>query len=156
MAATLTLGELRSLASLVQASLFPLDDAGVPGQETFALQRHAQVRIGLDERAGDPVPNCARLPRRAAAVDAHANVELALHLGHLERSERQLSMDDPREVLLDRAPVEPRCPVAGTEDHAGDGGFPLARAAVLSLFCHQVVSSRSFGDWASCGCSGPT
>src|SRR5256885_13843979 len=132
MAATLTLGELRGLASLVQAGLFALDNASVARQEAFALQRNPQVRIGLDERAGDPVPNCPGLSGGAAAVDAHADVELALDLGHLERSERQLAVDDPREVLLDRAAVEPGRPVAWAEDHSGHGGLPLARAAVLS------------------------
>ena len=39
----------------MEAGLLALDDPGVPLEEPGALERLAQVRIGLDERAGDPV-----------------------------------------------------------------------------------------------------
>ena len=44
--------------------------------------------------------------------------------------------------------------VEGTQDHAGYGRLPLARALILSD-CAQALTSSSFGAWASCGCSGP-
>jgi hypothetical protein len=58
----LALTELGRLARLVETGLLPLHDARVAGEETLALQRHTQARIGLDESAGDPVPDRARLP----------------------------------------------------------------------------------------------
>src|SRR5919201_2314210 len=155
MSATLALGELGGLARLVEAGLLALDDAGIAGQEAFALERDAQVRVGLDERAGDSVPDRAGLAARSAAVDADTDVELALDLGHLQRRQRELPVDDPRKVLLDRPAVEPGRAVARTEDDAGDRGLALAGAAVLRLLGHQLVTFSSVGAWASCGCSGP-
>ena len=37
----------------MQPGLLALDDASVAGEEALALERHAQFRIGLDERPGD-------------------------------------------------------------------------------------------------------
>ena len=65
----LALGELRGLAGLVQAGLLALDDAGVAREEAFLLQDAAELRIGLDERAGDAVaaaPRPGRSGRRRA------------------------------------------------------------------------------------------
>ena len=50
--------------------------ARVARQEAAALQRHAELRIDLDERARDAVAHRAGLARGAAAVDAHAQVVL--------------------------------------------------------------------------------
>src|SRR5213080_5161433 len=68
----LALRELRRLARLVQAGLLALDLACVPREEAFALQRDAQLRVRLDERAGDPVPDGSGLSGQAAAVDTDA------------------------------------------------------------------------------------
>src|SRR5207247_11269661 len=96
--ATLTLAELRRFAGLVETGLLALDDAGVARQEAGALERLAQVRIGLDERAGDPVADRAGLPARTAAVDAHSDVEGALDAGDLERRQRKLAVREARKV----------------------------------------------------------
>ena len=60
----LALGPLRGLAGLLQAGLLALDHAGVAGEEALALERHAQLGVGLDERAGDAVPRGAGLSAR--------------------------------------------------------------------------------------------
>src|ERR671937_2942560 len=65
--ATLALRELRRFASLVEPGLLPLHDACVAREEARALERHAELRIGLDERASDPVTDRAGLSARAAA-----------------------------------------------------------------------------------------
>src|SRR5215217_5235769 len=70
----LALRELRGLARFVQARLLALDDPRVARQEPRSLERYAQVRIGVDERASDPVPHGSRLARRPPAVDTHADV----------------------------------------------------------------------------------
>src|SRR6187551_1269443 len=105
--AALALRELRSLAGLVQAGLLALDDARVARQEARPLQRHAQLRVGLDERPRDAVADGTRLPARPAAVHAHAQVERALHPGDLERRQGRLAVRRAGEVLVDRAAVEP-------------------------------------------------
>src|SRR6187401_463835 len=84
-AAGLPLRELRRLARLVQAGLLALDDAGVAREEALPLERHTHLRIGLDQRAGDPVPDRTGLARRAAPGDAHSEVVRRRGLGHLER-----------------------------------------------------------------------
>ena len=70
-------------------------------------------------------------PRRAAAVDADAEVVLAVEPGLFERRERELLVQQPREVLLDRLAVDPRRAVAGAQDHARDRRLALAGAEVL-------------------------
>ena len=131
------LGELRSLAGLVQAGLLALDLARVAREEALALERDAQLGIGLDERAGDAVPHRACLAGRPAALDANAEVVAALGAGELERSHHRRAMGRAREVLLERAAVDPGRAVAGAEDHARDGGLPLAGALVLGLLSHS-------------------
>src|SRR5581483_4685880 len=108
------LAELRRLARLVQAGLLALDLAGVARQVALALEQYAEVRVDLDEGARDAVPHCARLPRRAAAVDAHAEVVLAVERRRLERRHDHHAVRQTREVLLDRLAVDPRLAVAGT------------------------------------------
>src|SRR5712691_9606980 len=60
------LAELRCLAGLVQAGLLALDDPRVAGEEAFPLQDGAQLWVGLDERAGDPVADGVGLTARPA------------------------------------------------------------------------------------------
>src|SRR5262249_15602770 len=151
----LALRELRRLASLVQAGLLPLDDASVSGQEALALERHAQVRIDLDERAGDAVPDGAGLSARPAAVDADAEVVLTFEPGDAERGEHHRAVRQAREVLLDRLAVEPGLSVAGPQDHACDRRLSLSGSKVLGDLRCQIFTSSGSGFCASCGCSGP-
>src|SRR5262245_520251 len=130
-AARLALRELRRLARLVQAGLLALDLARIACQEALALERHPQARVGLDERAGDPVANRSGLSGRAAPVDADAQVEGSLDPRHLERRERRDLVRLAREVVLDRASVHPGRPVARAQDHARDRRLALPRAHVL-------------------------
>src|SRR5262245_31919172 len=153
MPATLALAELRSLARLVQAGLLALDDAGVARQEALTLQRDAHLGIGLDERACDAVPDRAGLARLAAAVHADAQVVRRRGLGHLERCENHLLVHGAREVVRERATVDPRLPVARPQDHPRDGRLPLPGAEVLRDLAHG--SSSGFGAWAAWGWSGP-
>src|SRR5947208_8341186 len=83
------LTKLRSFARFVQAGLLAFHLARVARQKAGALQRHAQARIGLDERTRDAVPNCARLSGRTAALHADANVVRPLRVGDLQRRQRE-------------------------------------------------------------------
>src|SRR5581483_9963394 len=66
--ATSALGELGPLARLLEPGLLALLDARVAGQEAAALELAAQVRIGHDQRPGDPVAQGAGLRGHAATV----------------------------------------------------------------------------------------
>ena len=65
----------------MQAGLLALDLACVAREVALPLEQDAEVRVHLDERAGDAVANGAGLAGRPAAVHAHAQVVLALELG---------------------------------------------------------------------------
>ena len=58
----------------------------------------------------------------------------------LSGDERERPVGRAREVVLERAPVDPRRAVAGSEDHARDRGLALAGAAVLGDLCHRSSS----------------
>src|SRR5581483_10110974 len=126
-----TLRELGRLAGLVQPRLLALHLARVARQEALPLERHAELRVRLDERPGDAVPDRARLAADAAAVHAHAQVVRARGASDLERRHRELAVQGPREVLLERPAVDPRLPVARTQDDPRDRRLALARAQVL-------------------------
>src|SRR5439155_27196349 len=96
----LALTELRCLAGLVEAGLLALHDPCVTCEEAGPLQRRAKLWIGLDQRAGDAMPDCPRLPARPAPVDAHPDVEGPLHAGNLERCQCGRAVCGAREVLL--------------------------------------------------------
>src|SRR5258706_7625356 len=127
----LALRELRGLAGLVEPGFLALDLAGVAREVTLALQRDPELRIGLDEGAGDAVAHRAGLPGEPASVHAHAEVVLAFETGGLQRRDGDRLPDRAREVLLDRPAVDPGGPVAGTEDDARDRGLALAGTTVL-------------------------
>src|SRR5256885_818396 len=86
-------------------------------------------------------------PRTAAAVHPDAKVVLALETGDLERRDRDRLPDRAREVILERASVDPGRAVARAQDHARDRGLALAGAAVLGDFAHESSSSGR-GFWA--------
>src|SRR5947209_5621813 len=127
-AGTLPLRELGRLARLVETGLLALHDAGIAREEAGALQRHAQLRIDFHECARDAVAHGAGLSTRPAAVHAHTDVIAIFQSRDLERRECGLPVHGAREVLVDRAAVEPRRSVAGTQDHARDRRLPLAGA----------------------------
>src|SRR5487761_1336079 len=85
----LALRELRRLARLVQSGLLALDLAGIPREVALALERDPELRIQVDERAGNAVPHRAGLAGEAAAVDADAQVVLALEARGAKRRRRE-------------------------------------------------------------------
>src|SRR4051812_31859213 len=70
----LALRELRPLARLLETRLLALLLTSVAGQEAAPLELGAQVRVGLDQRAGDPVAQRVGLRGDATAVDAGDDV----------------------------------------------------------------------------------
>src|SRR5438034_8919390 len=125
--ASLSLGELRRLARLVEPGLLALHDPCVSGQEAGPLERDAQLGIRLDQCPRDSMPHGPGLAAGTAAVNADAEVVDAFDARHLERREREHPVRRTREVLLDRAAVEPRIAVARAQDHARDRRLALAR-----------------------------
>src|SRR3954452_2190583 len=76
--ARLALGELRPLAGLLQACLLALLGARVARQVAAALQLATQVRVGLQQSAGDAVAQRAVLSGHAAAGHRRDDVHAVL------------------------------------------------------------------------------
>src|SRR4051812_24203046 len=120
------LAELRALAGLLEAGLAALLDPGVAGEEAAALEVAAQLGVDLGQRPGDAVADRAGLAADAAAVDADADVDVALVTGDRERLADHRLVQGPGEDLLEPALVDLELAVAGDQGDAGDRALALA------------------------------
>src|SRR5215208_4247137 len=120
------LRELRALACLLESRLAPLLRAGVSRQEAAPLEVAAELGIDLGERPGDSVANRSSLAGDAAAVDADADVHLALVSGGQERLANEGLVLVAWEVILEAARVDLELAGARSQDHPGDRGLALA------------------------------
>src|SRR3954468_4329147 len=129
----LALRELRALTGLLETRLLALLHACVAREEAVALELAAEVRIGLDERAGDAVTE--RDPRRGrpAAVDLRPHVHARIVARRLEWQPGVLLERDAREVHVELLAVDRVRPLARLQDHTGDGALALARRAVAGV-----------------------
>src|SRR5664279_627388 len=117
----LPLRELRGLASLLQARLLALDDAGVTSQEAGLLEGRAVVlAVDLVERASDRETQRTGLAGRPATGDLDDHVVAAQQVEHLERVVDELPVQLVGEVLLERAAVHQVGAGAGREPRTGD------------------------------------
>ena len=78
----LALGELGSATGLLEAVLLALDDAGVAGEETSALEVGAVV-ASLEKGAGNAQTQGTGLTGDAATIAQGDDVEGAEGVGHL-------------------------------------------------------------------------
>src|SRR5205085_1763258 len=114
------LAELRPLASLLQPGLAALLDTRVAGEEATALEVAAKLGVDLGESPGDAVADRAGLAADAAAVDAHADVDVALVAGDGERLLDHRLVQGPREEFLEAALVDRDLAFARQDGDAGD------------------------------------
>src|SRR5215216_2261637 len=126
----LALGELRPLAGLLQPGLLALLHARVAREEAAALELGPQVRVGLDQRAGDAVAQRARLSGHAAAVHRGHDVHAVVVADGLERLADRALERRAREEDVERAAVDLVGAAAGLEDHARHGRLALAGRGV--------------------------
>src|ERR1700693_4852641 len=96
------LGELRTLARLLQTGLLALLRARVARQEASALELASQVGIRLQQRARDAVAQRSGLRGDAAAVKARDHVHPLLVADCLERLAGGPLQGEGGEVLLER------------------------------------------------------
>src|SRR5512134_3862678 len=81
----LALRELEAGPGAALSVLLPLLGAGIPRQESRLFEPRAQLPVVLDEGAGQPVADGARLAGHAAPFDADVHVELVRRLGEQQR-----------------------------------------------------------------------
>src|SRR6185312_13803812 len=118
----LALGELRSLARLLESRLLALLDASVTAEEASLLEGGAVVlSIDLVERARDAEAQRTSLAGGATAGDAGDDVVAAEQVEHLEGVVDELLVKLVREVLRKSAAVHREVAGAGGDAHAGDG-----------------------------------
>src|SRR5215218_9015471 len=113
------LAELRLLTGLLEAGLAALLDPGVTGEEAAPLEVAAKLGIDLGQGAGDPMADRAGLAADAAAVDADADVDVALVAGDGQRLAGHRLVQGTREELLETALVDFDLAVAGQQRDAG-------------------------------------
>src|SRR5687767_10225967 len=118
----LALGELRTLAGLLEAGLLALLHASVTREEAAPLELGAEVRIGLDQRAGDAVAQRAGLGADSAAVHRGDDVHARLVADRLERLADRALEGAAREEVVERLAVDRVGAVTRLEDHARHGG----------------------------------
>src|SRR5690606_560984 len=145
------LAVLRRAAGLLEAVLLALDDASVAREVPLLLEHGAEVRVDLQQRAGDAELDGVGLAAGATALDGDDGVVAAGGVGVLEGLERLHAHQDATEVLLELTAVDGDAAAAGAEEDAGDGF--LAPSGAIELF-HQA-NSIFLGCCASCGCAGP-
>jgi hypothetical protein len=145
------LGELRRLARLVQAGLLALD--------LRASRVRKPSRLSGTRSSGSASTSARAMPwrTRPAWPVGHRRGRgrggrTCPRAGDLERRERDRAVRRPREVLLDRAAVEPRRPSPGRRITRATEvlRLPVPRYCATSLIA-QLQRLRRCG---SCGCSG--
>src|SRR5208283_3162626 len=144
---SLTLRVLRPLARLVTPVLLALDLARIARQHPALAQRRPQRLGRADQRARYPMTDRVGLRRDSAALDAHQHIVLAHGLGRLKRLQNQHSRRWPREVVLERAPVNRDRAAAGQHsDPLHRGLAPPRSPDDVFLFCHVTIRALLNAD----------
>src|SRR5260370_28963425 len=125
------LGVLRCLACLFEASLLPLLDPGIPGQEAKTLERWPTRRVDEYERPGNAEPNGACLAGHTAAGNPDHDVELAIGPERHQRLADELLMHLVPEVHVHPPAVDQPMPGAG--HHPDPSDCLLATAGAQSV-----------------------
>src|SRR3954454_11087316 len=130
------LAELRALTGLLETGLAPLLDPGVAGEKAAALEVATELGVDLGQGAGDAVADRPGLAADAAAVDADADVDVALVTGDHKRLLDHRLVQRPREELLEVALVDFDLAVAGQHGDAGNRALAFAGSEETSVFLH--------------------
>src|SRR5262247_4225185 len=148
-----SLRELRGAPRLVEADFLSLDFARVAGHQPGLREHRLQRRIVLDQRARQPMPHRAGLPRLAPAVDVHLDVEGREVIGQHERLADDHAAGLASEERVDWLVVDDEAALPGADEDARDGA--LAPAGAVVIVADHQLNSRVFGCCATCGCSAP-
>ncbi len=138
----LALGELRRATGLLEAALLALDDAGVAGEETSALEVGTVV-ASLEKSAGDTQTQGAGLTGDAATIAQGDDVEGTEGVGHLERGEGILNELMTAEVLLGVTLVDGHLTGAGDDTDTSNGILATAGAVVNNGVLSHLLASSS-------------
>src|SRR3712207_3094115 len=140
----LALGELRTLAGLLEAVLLSLDGPGVPGEQPRRLQLTSSLLRLLGERPRYAVPQGVGLARGAATLDLGHDVVAIRSPQELQRRTHGRPVGRAGEVLLVVAAVHSDLAVPREQPDARHSGLAPARSPVQCL-CHSHFTSSLCG-----------
>src|ERR1700674_5811872 len=117
----LALRVLRSLASSLQPVLLAFLHPGVASQKAGLLEHGPELRVVLDQGAGDAVRDSARLAAGSPTHHLDADVELALRARDPKWSQRRHLEDAAAQVRERVFVVDHHAALAGLDAHARNG-----------------------------------
>src|SRR5262245_27605665 len=129
--ALLTFRVLLAPPRLVQADLLSLHFARIARHQAGRAQLTLQPGIILDQRTGDAVTYCTRLPALAAAIDVHEDVEARAALRQLQRLAHHHAAGFAAEELVDRLAVHHEVAFAWLDENSRDRAFAPPGAVVV-------------------------
>src|SRR5437764_4810716 len=144
--------ELEALARALLSVLLALFGARVARDESRVLERGAQIRVELHERARDAVAHGTGLACGAAARDVDDDVKLACRVGERQRLADDHAQGLVGEVLLESLAVDLYLARARPQVDARGGSLAPPGSVILNV-CHSS-SSLSFG-YAFCADARP-
>src|SRR5215210_7277700 len=133
----LALGELRTLAGLLEAVLLALDGPRVTGEHSGGLQFATGLLRFLGEGPGYAVAQGLRLSRGTTAFDLGDDLVAAGRAEEFERRAHRRAVRRPREVLIHVTAVHGDITVTGEYPHPCHGRLAPSRPDVQSL-CHLL------------------
>ena len=104
--------------------------------EPRLLESGPQFGIHLDQRASDPVANCASLSRGSAPIHVHQNIEFSRRVGQMQRLANHHPVSLILKILFKLAFVDDDLTGARFDEDSRGSTFPAARAVVLINLCH--------------------
>jgi hypothetical protein len=119
----LTLRELEALTSLGLSGLLALFLAGITGKEIVFAKGIAEIRIGLQESAGDPELDGTDLTAHATTGGADRDIILIGHVGGLKGVKDFVLEREGAEILFEGALVDRDLSGSGNKGDAGRGRF---------------------------------
>src|ERR1700761_1813050 len=134
----LALAELESLSGALLPVLLALLDTRVAGEQTFGLQRLAQLDVELQKGAGDTHLHRIGLSANAAARHIGKDVKGRKHLDQYERPLGGDALLFGDEVLLETLLVAGKFPFPGAQKPASHARLPPPCSVVLNQICHSL------------------
>src|SRR5512135_529520 len=128
----LTLGELLPATSFAQTDLLTFDFARIASNQPRLAQRGFQVCIVVDQGTSDAVTDSTGLAGFAATGDVHHDVELADHVGQLQRLAHDHAACLTGKEHIHRLVVNNDVALAGLDEHTCHRALATACSVVIS------------------------
>jgi len=143
----LPLGELLAASRFAKSDLLALDLARIARHESRAGKRRFECFVVIDQRTGDAMAHCARLPRLPTTRHVHLNVKRARVVGQCKRLPGNHSASLALKVIIDGTTVDDDRPRTALQEDACHRTLAAAGPIV-------IVADHVFTSCDSSGASG--